>query len=74
MQVIDLYRYVRESGGVTISPIKPDCECSEMFRLVADEGKLITNGEIETFCIDVHDTEGWTEIDAPEETEPEPEP
>lgn len=67
MEVITLYRYEREPGKITVSPIKPNVEYTEMYRLIADEGKILTNGETETFCIDVHSTEGWAEIDAPEE-------
>ena len=69
MQIITLYRYERADGGVTVSPIKPDAEYTEMYRLVADEGKVLTNGEITTTCTDVYDTEGWSEIDEPIESE-----
>ena len=63
MQVIKLYKYTRKNGGVTVSPNKPEGECSEMFRLVADEGKLITNGSTQTTCADVETVEGWYEVD-----------
>lgn len=69
MEPIKLYRYTREGGGVTVSPEKPDVECEELFRLIADENKLLTNGVTETTCIDVDTTEGWWEIDAPIEPE-----
>ena len=65
MKIITLYRYTREGGGVTVSPEKPDVEYQELFRLIADEKKLLTNGNIKTICIDVETTEGWWEIDAP---------
>lgn len=74
MQIINLYKYERADGGITVSPIKPDCEYTEMYRLVADEGKVLTNGEIVTSCIDVESTEGWVEIDEPKEENEEPEP
>ena len=67
MQTIALYKYQREDGGVTVSPIKPDVEYAEMYRLVADESKALTNGIITTPCVDVESIEGWSEIDAPEE-------
>ena len=67
MQIIPLYKYERECGGITVSPNKPECEYTEMCRLVADEEKLLTNGTIITPCIDVESVEGWDEIDAPEE-------
>lgn len=71
MQIITLYRYVRENGGVTISPNKPKCKYTEKYRIVADEGKLLTlDGVNTTTCADVESIEGWYEIDAPEyETE-----
>ena len=66
MQTIALYKYRREDGGVTVSPIKPDVEYTEMYRLVADEGKVLTNGETLTTCADVESADGWSEIDVPE--------
>lgn len=70
MEIRPLYRYEREPGKITVSPEKPNVEYTEMYRLIADECKILTNGEIETYCIDVHRTDGWTEIDAPEPEEP----
>ena len=68
MQIIDLYKYERADGGVTVSPIKPDCEYTEMVRLVADEGKVLTSdGENFTSCVDTDTAAGWYEVDAPEE-------
>lgn len=64
MQIINLYKYIRDDGGTTISPAKPNTEYIEMFRLIADEGKELMNGDIRTPCIDVEHIEGWTEIDA----------
>lgn len=68
MQAIKLYRYNRADGGVTISPVKPDGEYTEMVRLVADEGKVLTqNGESITTCIDTDTADGWYEVDEPSE-------
>ena len=68
MQIIILYRYTRPNGGITVSPVKPEnAEYIEMYRLVADDGKALTKGDIITSCTDVYTTEGWTEIDAPDE-------
>lgn len=70
MQIITLYKYTREDGGVTVSPAKPNTDYTEMYRLVADEGKALTlDGVNLTSCTDVEDTEGWYEVDAPEEGE-----
>lgn len=41
------------------------------YRLIADVGKMLTNGIITTSCIDTATLESWTEIDEPQ---PEPEP
>lgn len=64
MQIINLYKYIRDDGGTTVSPMKPNSEYIEMFRLIADEGKELLNGDIRISCIDVETIEGWTEIDA----------
>lgn len=45
MQDVILYRYTRENGGVTNSTIKPDCPYSIRHRLIADEGKILVNGD-----------------------------
>lgn len=70
MQIINLYKYTREDGGVTVSPIKPDTEYTEMLRLVADEGKVLVNGDITTTCTDVESAEGWEEIEGEEDEIP----
>ena len=68
MKIIPLYKYKRASGGITVSPIKPEnTEYTNMVRIIADEGKLLTNGERQTPCADVYTADGWTEIDKPEE-------
>ena len=69
MQIINLYRYERPNGGVTVSPVMPECECTKMVRLVADEGKELFNGEQRTSCIDTESAEGWVEVDMPIEEE-----
>lgn len=67
MQTITLYKYKRADGGTTVSPTKPSGEYTGMYRLVADEGKVLTNGEITATCADVESIEGWSEIDEPKE-------
>lgn len=70
MQIVKLYRYVRLNGGITVSPIKPDdTNYTELYRLIADEGKVLVKDDVMTSCTDVDNTEGWTEIDDPEEPE-----
>ncbi len=69
MQVKTLYKTIRADDGVTVSPNKPESgEYTEMYRLIADEGKLLTvNGSDTTPCVDVESAEGWYEVDAQEE-------
>ena len=72
MQKIILYRYRRSDGGTTIGPNQPEqgTEYTTLFRVIADEGKLLTDGtDFTTPCIDVDDIEGWYEIDEPEPEE-----
>lgn len=72
MKIKTLYRYEREGGGITVSPVKPDCEYTELVRLIADEGKALTkDGENTCLVIDTKSTEGWYEVDAPEEVKDE---
>lgn len=67
MQIITLYRYNRPDGGVTTSPVKPDCDYTEKFRLVADEGMELVKGDIRTTCIDTDDADGWEDVEFVEE-------
>ena len=67
MKIITLYRYKRGDGGITVSPIKPDVEYTELVRLVADEGKSLTkDGENLYGVIDQDSADGWYEVDIPE--------
>jgi hypothetical protein len=60
----NIYRYIREDGGITDSLIQPDCEYTLRYRLIADDGKVYTNGEITITVLDVDSIEGWHQIDA----------
>ena len=62
MKTINLYRYVRPDGGVTVSTIQPEVEYTTLYRLIADEGMLLTNGTTKTTCTDVTDVSEWSEI------------
>lgn len=62
MKTIPLYRYIRPDGGVTVSPVKPDAEYAEMYRLVADEGNILTDGVTTTACIDTDNPNEWFEV------------
>lgn len=70
MQIVKLYRYTRPNGGVTVSPVKPEGEYTEAYRLVADEGMALTKDGVDlTTCTDADDMEGWYEVEMPEEGE-----
>lgn len=59
-----LYRYLREDGGYTISPVKPEGTAyTKRYRLIADEGMAITDGEIVTEVIDVKSYAGWRDCE-----------
>ena len=67
-----LYKYKREDGGTTVSPTMPEGkEYTIGYRLIADEGKALTNGVIIVPCVDVsaENKSAWVEIDAPTERE-----
>lgn len=61
MQTIPLYRHTRPDGGVTVSTVKPETEYTELTRLVADEGYVLTDGTNFTACIDTDDPDAWME-------------
>ena len=70
MEIKLLYRFLRDDGGVTESLNKPDgAEYTTRYRLIASDGKLLTDGITETYCIDVDSADGWTEIDDLEKDE-----
>ena len=69
MNIVDLYRYEREPGKITTSPVKPDdcVDYSIIYRLIADEGMAITDGSSIVECVDTNSSEGWTDCELPEE-------
>ena len=69
MQIIPLYRYTRPDSGTTVSPVKPDCEYTEMFRMIADEGMELTDGATTSSCVDTDNVSAWQEVSIQTETE-----
>lgn len=69
MRIVNLYRYEREPGKITTSPINPDevTDYTLIYRLIADEGMAITDGSSIVECVDTNSSEGWTDCDLPEE-------
>ena len=62
MKTVKLYRYHIEGGGVAVSPVEPPCEYTTLYRLIADDGKALTDGQTVTPCVDTENAGGWTEI------------
>ena len=61
----DLYRYVGRNGSITSLILLDDTKFYPMYRLIADEGKVLTDGELIVKSIDIfaEDLGKWTEID-----------
>lgn len=61
----DLYRYIGRNGIITSLVYLEDAKYYPMYRLIADEGKVLTNGELTVKSIDIfaEDLGKWTEID-----------
>lgn len=65
MQIINLYKYTRLDGGITVTPTKPEetTYADGGLRLIADKDKLLTtDGENLFSCIDVMTLDNWYEI------------
>lgn len=73
MTTIQLYRYQRENGKWTVSPVPHDGADTSLVRLVADAGMLLDNGEERTPCIDTYEPEAWSEVPDPDYVPEEPE-
>ena len=71
MQTTTLYRYTRSDGGVTVSPEQPDegTAYELRYRLIADEGLSLTNGEVFTQCTDTATPDAWQEVVGGDDTE-----
>ena len=64
MQKVNLYRYEEQDGSVTITPTqRKKTDKPYKLRLVADEGMVLTNGEVQTYVIDIDfsEEENWRE-------------
>lgn len=71
MTITTLYKYQQKNGTVIVSPEKPSCLYELRYRLVADEGKVVTKDGTNLYSvIDTDGVAGFYEVDAPIE-EPE---
>lgn len=67
MVIKTIYKYTRKDGGTTVTPNKPEGEYTELYRVIADEGKAVTKDGVNLYrVIDTESNEGWLEVDAPE--------
>lgn len=63
MQTRRLYRVTRADGGVDVMPTMPDGgEYTMSYRLIADEGHILTDGTTQTPCVDTATPEAWSEV------------
>ena len=66
MRKVTLYT----GGGVSLSPLPGEGRhLSRYVRLVADEGRAITDGNTVTACVDTTTPEAWMDCDAPADEE-----
>ncbi len=68
-----LYKSPREGGGYTVSLQKPDGPYQVRWRLIAEAGKAITNGDMTVTVIDVihrKDCDNWADCELPDERKP----
>lgn len=65
MTIITIYKTRRPDGGINIGPEKPaeGVEYETLSRLVADQGKILTNGSLTAEVVDTQEPDAWTEIE-----------
>ena len=61
----DLYRYTGRNGIITSLVHLDEAKFYPMYRLIADDGKVLTDGELKVKSIDIfaEDLDKWTELD-----------
>lgn len=73
MQVLSTYRMTTPTRTIDLAPgVVPEdlangetYELKPMVRIIAEEGKTLTNGIITQSCVISETAEGWAEIDEP---------
>lgn len=76
MQKVNLYRYENEDGSITVTPVQREAsDPVYKMRLIAEDGKILTDGASETPCTDctLDEVDRWTEIAEPPAPTPEEE-
>jgi hypothetical protein len=67
MNVIELFRY-KNDGRIIITPNKElDTDAPDKYRLIADEGMELTDGDVVADCIDIpcERIDEWHEVEKP---------
>ena len=63
MKIVNLYRY-DETNGIAVTPnIRNDGDAPYAYRLIAESGKSLKNGDELTYCIDTKAPDDWTEYE-----------
>lgn len=63
MKTVNLYRY-DETNGIAVTPnIRNDGDAPYAYRLIAESGKILKNGNELTYCVDTKTSDDWAEID-----------
>jgi hypothetical protein len=60
VQKTKIYNY--NDGGTTVSTVKPDTEYTQLYRIVAEDGMVLTNGATTVTCVDTEDVSAWSEV------------
>lgn len=63
MRTVNLYKYVETNGTVVTPHARNKEDIPDSYRLIADEGKILKNGKILSYCVDTHTINDWIEID-----------
>jgi len=62
-QTVNLYRYKNEDGSISITPNKiSPLDPVYKYRLIADEGEVLTDGDNEYYCVDTDDEKKYSEV------------
>ena len=65
MKKTKYYKYIGHNGTITSQVLLDNVIKIDMYRIVADEGKVLTNGEVftQSTYIYVNDLDQWSEVD-----------
>ena len=63
MKIVNLYRY-DETNGIAVTPnIRNDGDTPYAYRLIAELGKILKNGDDAAYCIDTKTPDDWEEYE-----------